>query len=295
MTARPLVADEYGRGPTVILLHGQPGSASDWQGVVPLLCGDFAVVVPDRLGYGRTGGVAADFEGNALSVARLLDRLGIDRAVVVGHSWGGGVALAFAESFPDRTAGLLLVASVGPGERVRWEDRLLAAPLVGELMAAFTFGTAGFVLGTPAVQTHAANRLRPRGRRALDVLSGWTGAGTETPVWRSFLIEQRALVDELGRLGPGLSTVSAPTSVINGSADRAVPPAVGARLAAAIPGATHTVVPGAHHMLLRRHPGAVAAAVRQVAARGGRPNRPTGSTDPPEQALHHEETTDGEG
>jgi pimeloyl-ACP methyl ester carboxylesterase len=269
-SARRLLADRYGSGPPVVLLHGQPGSALDWRAVAPLLWSDFTVIVPDRLGYGRTGGVAAGFEENAVALAALLDSLSIPQAVVAGHSWGGGVALAFAESFPDRTAGLVLAASVGPGERFGWDDRLLAAPVVGEALAALTLGAIGRVLGSDWVHALADRRLGGRAREAVNVLTGLTGAGTGSPVWRSFVIEQRVLLRELEDLGPRLGAIGAPTVVINGSADRVVPPHVADRIAAGIPQATHVVLAGAHHLLPREHPHALARAVRDAAGRAWR-------------------------
>jgi pimeloyl-ACP methyl ester carboxylesterase len=262
---RQLVADVYGTGPPVVLLHGQPGAAVDWQQVTPLLSDRFRVIVPDRLGYGRTGGDAADFRQNAWAVARLLDRLGLERAVVTGYSWGGGVALAFAELFPARTAGLVLAASVGPGERFKWEDRVLAAPLLGETLAALALGSVEKVLRSRRVQILVDRHLRGRPRKAVDLLTDLTTAGSSTAVWRSLVVEQRFLLRDVERLSSALGTVVAPTAVINGSADRTVPPPVAERLAAAIPVATHTVLAGAHHLLLREQPDAVAAAVLQVA------------------------------
>jgi pimeloyl-ACP methyl ester carboxylesterase len=211
----------------------------------------------------------------------LLDALACERAVVAGYSWGGGVALAFAESFPDRTAGLVLAASVGPGERFGWEDRLLAAPIVGEALSAFTIGAAGRVLSSVRLQALAERRLGGRTREAVTVLTGLTGARTGAAAWRSFVIEQRALIRELDALGPRMQAVAAPTAVINGSADHVVPPHVADLLAAGIPGASHTVLAGAHHLLPHEHPAAVAAAIRQVADRAWprdeRAARPSGT------------------
>ena len=228
---RQLVADQYGHGSAIVLLHGQPGSAADWHAVAPLLWDDFSVVVPDRLGYGRTGGPAMGFEENAAALVVLLDRLEIGQAVIAGHSWAGGVALAFAESFAARTAGLVLAASVGPGERFGWDDRVLAAPVLGEALSALTLGAAGRVLGSSRVQALADRRLGGRAREAVNVLIGMTGARTHTAAWRSFVIEQRVLLRELENLGARVRQIDAPTAVINGSADRVVPPHVADRLA----------------------------------------------------------------
>jgi pimeloyl-ACP methyl ester carboxylesterase len=264
---RALVADRYGSGSPVLLVHGQPGSALDWHAVAPLLWNDFSVIVPDRLGYGRTGGTAAGFEENAASLAGLLDRLAIGRALVVGHSWGGGVGLAFAKAFPDRTAGLVLAASIGPGEQFGWDDRLLAAPILGEALAALTIGAAGQVLASRRVQAVADRRLGGRARQAVKVLTGLTGARTGAAVWRSFVVEQRVLLRDLETLTPGLSTIGAPTAVVHGGADRVVPLFIAERLAAMIPDSTYTDLPGAHHLLPHEHPQEVATAVRQVAER----------------------------
>jgi pimeloyl-ACP methyl ester carboxylesterase len=238
--------------------------------VAPLLSDDFQVIVPDRLGYGRTGGQAGGFQANALALVHLLDRLNVERATVVGYSWGGGVALALAELHPDRVAGLVLAASVGPDERFGWDDRMLAAPMAGEAIAALTLGAAGRVLSSAWVRSIAERRLGPRALEGLDVLNGMTSGPPGTTVWRSFVVEQRAMLRELEGLGPGLTCVRTPTVVLNGSDDHVVPPEVGDRLAASIPDATHTVVAGGHHLLPHFHPDAIAAAVRE-AARAAKP------------------------
>jgi pimeloyl-ACP methyl ester carboxylesterase len=269
---RRMVADVVGHGPAVVLLHGQPGSGEDWVRVADLLEGSFTLVAPDRPGYGRTGGAATGFAGNAQAVVELLDRLELDRFIAVGHSWGGGVALALAELQPERVAGLVLAASVGPGEPVGWDDRLLAAPVLGEAVAALTIGATGRLLGIDRVQSLADQRLAGRTLEAVKALTRLTGARTGSRVWQSFVTEQRALLAELDDLGPGLAALRIPVAVINGSADRVVRPSVGGMLSRAIPGATQTVLPGAHHLLPLDHPEAIADAVRDVHQRAGRPS-----------------------
>ncbi|MDQ6837826.1 MAG: alpha/beta hydrolase, partial [Actinomycetota bacterium] len=91
---------------------------------------------------------------------------------------------------------------------------------------------------------------------------GPPGSG-EAP-WRSFMIEQRAYVDEVDDLASGLAGIRAPTVVVAGMSDHVVTPEVGARLASAIPGAVLRQVPGAGHLLPFDHPSEVADAVRAV-------------------------------
>jgi pimeloyl-ACP methyl ester carboxylesterase len=263
-----MIADRRGRGRTaVVLLHGQPGTAWDWQWVTPLIEKEFEVLIPDRPGYGRTGGPAGGFADNARAVVDLLQRCGIERAVLVGHSWAGGVVIAASQLFPERVAGAVLVSSVGPGERIGWEDRLLSAPVLGELIAAVTIGGTGLILGSKRVQRLADERLAGRAREAFNALTQLTHGYGSTRVWKSFVIEQRALIGELETLGPGLHTMTAPTAIIIGSADHIVRPAAAAMLAQAIPGAVRIELPGAGHLLPRDRPRDIAAAVRSVSER----------------------------
>ncbi len=261
-----MVADRYGSGPAVVLLHGQPGSARVWSGVVPLLCDRFALLVPDRPGYGRTGGAAGGFTDNAGALIALLDSAGVERAILVGHSWGGGVALAAAEEFPGRVAALVLAASVGPGENVTWIDRVLAAPLIGDAIAALTLGVVGGLLNAARLRRSADRHLSGRPHEALRDATGMTGA-TGAGVWRSFVVEQRAYVQELEGLAGGLRRIQVPVAVVHGTHDRTVAPHVGEQLSGAIPGATHTAVADAHHYLPHEHPEVIAAAVEEVARR----------------------------
>lgn len=246
-----------------MLLHGQPGTGGDWQRVVPLVQDRYKLVVPDRPGYGRTGGPATGFAGNARAMVELLDRLGIERAVLVGHSWAGGIGLAAAISHPERVAGLVLVSSVGPGEHVGWSDRVLAAPVVGDTIAVATFGALGVVLGRSRVRSLADRTLRGRPHEAVVALSRLTTGGAR--VWHSFVVEQRALLDELPALGPGLGGIVAPTVVVHGLADHLVAPEVAEGLAAAIPGATLRVVPEVGHLLPYYRPQEVADALDSLA------------------------------
>lgn len=280
----------------MVLLHGQPGTGLDWQWVVPLLEADFTVVVPDRPGYGATGGPATGFAGNSAAVVRLLDRLGVDRAVVVGHSWAGGIAMAMASGHPERVAGLVLVSSVAPGEDLGWEDRLLAAPVLGEIIAGTAIGGVGLVLGSRRVQEVADRRLPARARDAVTALARLTR--NRSPVWRSFVAEQRALIDELDDLAGCLKRIDVPAVILHGDADHIVSPEASERLHGAIPGSVHRVLGGAGHLLPHDRPDAVADAVREVSE----PERLDGEvapdgegrTEDPDGGADHQEHQTGE-
>ena len=114
----------------LVPLHGQPGSAADWDAVLARLPAHLHAVAKDRPGYGASRRNAAGFTANAQAVLDDLDERGVDAAVLVAHSWAGGAALPA----PHRVKAVVLLAGVGPGS-VSIADWLLAAPVIGPLAA----------------------------------------------------------------------------------------------------------------------------------------------------------------
>jgi pimeloyl-ACP methyl ester carboxylesterase len=248
-----------GSGPVVVLLHGQPGGARDWDLVLPLLDG-LSTLVPDRPGYDGTA--AQGFLGNARAVVDLLDQHGIAQAVLCGYSWGGGAALATALVAPERVAGLTLIGSVGVRDSFTLGDRLLAMPLVhwvfealmrlgGRRLAGLSSLTTGSVLGSEEDRVRADLHVARRG-----------------PAWRSFHREQQALVRETTQLERRLGRIAVPAVLLGGTRDTAVPLRAVRSLAAALPDAVVHEVDAGHLMTLEA-PAAVAAAIRETVARAG--------------------------
>lgn len=119
-----------GEGRAVVLIHGMAGSSETWAPVMPALGGSAKVVAPDMPGHGASAKPRGDYSLGALAsgVRDLLILLGIDRATIVGHSLGGGVAMQFAYQFPERCDRLVLVSSGGLGREVSMLLRTLSAP-----------------------------------------------------------------------------------------------------------------------------------------------------------------------
>lgn len=125
----------------VVFIHGASGNLLDQlHAFAPSLDGRAEMLFVDRPGHGYSerGGTENDRpDGQAAAIARLMDRRGIDRAVIVGHSFGGAIAASFALHHPEKTAGLLLLAPAThpwPGG-IDWYYRLTALPFVGWLFA----------------------------------------------------------------------------------------------------------------------------------------------------------------
>src|SRR5262249_45255415 len=119
-----------GSGPALLLLHGIGDSSETWRALLPTLARTHTVIAPDLLGHGRSDKPRADYSvaGYANGMRDLLSVLGIDRATVVGHSLGGGVAMQFAYQYPERCERLVLVATGGIAREVNPLLRLAAAP-----------------------------------------------------------------------------------------------------------------------------------------------------------------------
>jgi 3-oxoadipate enol-lactonase len=264
---RPFVADS-GRGDPVLLVHGQPGLGSDWDRVGEQLT-DHRLLVVDRPGYGRSGAETLSIEGNAEVLGDLVKEHDAAPVTVVGHSYGGGVAIMLAAHRPELVSGLVLVGSIGHAASLNVLDRVLAAPVMGEALSAAGLFTFGQIL--PRLR-HAVG---PQHHGALQWLRASlpdkdhdkVTAQRARQMWRSFVAEQRVLLREIGDVEAALGSVRAPTVVISGAWDLVVPPSVSAGIAAAIPGSELVSVAGTGHFVPRDAPDEVAAAVRRVEAR----------------------------
>jgi len=206
-----------------------------WDDQVAALCDRFRILRYDQRGHGETDVPArpADFDGLAQDLAMLLDRVAIDRAIVVGVSMGAVTALRLAALHPKRVRGLVLSdgnAATAPGGAVAWDERIAIAAAGG--MAALVEPTVGrwFTRASLAANGGALNKVRDMIRR--------------TP-FDGFVRAAAALQDfdfraDLGR-------IACPALLIAGAADGALPVTM-RQMADAIPGARFTVIDAAGHL-----------------------------------------------
>lgn len=123
---------DTGKGNAIVLLHGFLENQTMWQDLIPELSKKYRVITVDLLGHGETEclGYVHSMEDNAEIVQAVLSRLRIRKAIFVGHSMGGYVALAFAEMFPKMVKGLVLLNSTSKAdseERKANRDRAIKA------------------------------------------------------------------------------------------------------------------------------------------------------------------------
>jgi pimeloyl-ACP methyl ester carboxylesterase len=238
--------------PHVVLLHGQPGHSSDWDDVVARVPASVPVSAWDRPGYGGNELPASTLEANATWLLERLDSAGIGGVVLVGHSYGGGVALAAAALAPERVRGLVLIASVGPGCVSAW-DELLAAPVAGPMLSM----TAWAVL--PWMARRYQTRLTPRCRPSAP-MRALAGIRYEYgQVWRSFLTEQRELFQSLDHWIDRLDGSPVPALILADPMDKVVPVSTAHALHDRLPRSRLELVDQGGHHLPRRIPDVVAA------------------------------------
>jgi pimeloyl-ACP methyl ester carboxylesterase len=255
--------------PPVVLLHGAGSNLADMDlAIGERLAARHRVILIDRPGLGfsaRQKGADVSPAGQAAVLRQVLDQLGVERPIIVGHSFGGTLALAFALDFPDRVAGLVLVApATHPGIwRMSRLNAFLAGP--GGWLFAHTLALPfGVMLIWPGSRTAFLPQVIPphyvKRSAAMLVLRPATLRNN----WADVGCLEEALARQAERYG----TLSVPTIVLNGDRDPLVPPEKhGMKLAAAAPSVKFTVLPGLGHMLHHAAPEIVAEAVEELASR----------------------------
>jgi pimeloyl-ACP methyl ester carboxylesterase len=185
-------------GPVVLLIHGITGSSQHWARVVDLLASDFTVIAPDLLGHGESAKPRGDYSLGAYAsgLRDLLALLGHEKATVVGHSLGGGVAMQFAYQFPERCERLALVDSGGLGREVHLLLRAAALPgadIVLPLIASNLTLSAGQAVGD------ALGRLGLRAGSDLAEMAKGYGSLADSEARAAFLHTLRAVIEPGGQ------------------------------------------------------------------------------------------------
>jgi pimeloyl-ACP methyl ester carboxylesterase len=246
--------------PPALLLHGQPGSAGDWNWVIESLAGRIEAIALQRPGY--DGSPPGGVRHSALTTLAAMESRGIERAIMVGHSYGGAIAAWLAAFHPERVAGLVLVSAAANRASLVPADRLLAAPLVGPLASAGFLWSSGLMLQVPPL----ARRIAWAAHLPPDFMAAEGRRSLRLSTLRAFITEQRMLLREIPVLEAELARISAPTTVLVGTHDTLVPPVAAHELATQIPAARLQEVSGAGHVLNVQRPDVVAEAILALAA-----------------------------
>jgi pimeloyl-ACP methyl ester carboxylesterase len=244
---RIVYADE-GEGPAIVLIHGLGGSLYDWRRLAPLLLErGFRVIRPDLLGAGESA-KPEDGDYSVVAQARrvrlLLEKIGVEGAVLCGNSYGGGVALALARDWPERVERLVLIDSVCFARDVPVFARACEIPLVPE----------GVVHLLPVEKT--IRWILPSAKSMEDEEVRAYAAEVRAPGRREAIVETlRALLGKgAAEWEASLRTMKTPTLVLWGKKDETLPLEHGKRLVEAMPASTLAILEEAGHVPNQSHP-----------------------------------------
>jgi pimeloyl-ACP methyl ester carboxylesterase len=248
---------KVGKGPALLLLHGLGCDHRTWLPVIDALARRYTVIAPDLLGHGESDKPRADYSVAAFAngMRDLLTVLDIDSVTVVGHSFGGGVAMQFAYQFPERTERLVLVGSGGLGPEVSAAIKAITTTGFYQVMGLLTLPVVRHLGGTGLrVLSRTGIRQFRDFDEVADIYDSWRDRGTRTAVRHVV----RSVVDWQGQIvtmsDRAYLTEAMPMCVVWGDQDRVIPVSHASRAAGLAPKARVEILPNAGHFPHKDHP-----------------------------------------
>ena len=256
-------------GPPIVMLHGASSNLRAMQPLGERIAKTRRVILIDRPGHGWSTRERVEDSTPAIQgrmIVETLTRLGVDRAIVVAHSWAGALALRIALDHPDRVAGLVLLAPVAypwRGGAGRYND-VISTPLIGPLLA----HTITLPLGLLVASSGASGVFAPQPMPDDFVRDSATLLLLRP---REFIANARDLVTLKAAVveqAPRYAEIKAPLSIVSGDVDKTVTTGIHSRLlAATAPQAKLIVLPGVGHMVQYAAPDLVASEIEAMAGR----------------------------
>ena len=241
-----LAFERRGHGLPLVLIHGYPLDHTTWNDVSHLLENEFDLILPDLRGLGESSEVKSVYTVSdmASDIAGLLDYLKIEKAVVVGHSMGGYVALAFARDYSQYLSGLGMISSQALADSPeRKEGRYKSAADVAEKGVSQVAESMAPKLSTNEhVQAFVRDLIKQQ--KAAGVI-GSLKAMAERP-------------DSIDLL----KVIKTPVIIIHGDADALISVERGREMKETARGAYYFELPGLGHMPMMENPQAVADALK---------------------------------
>jgi pimeloyl-ACP methyl ester carboxylesterase len=251
-----------GSGRPVVLIHGNPGSHQDYtMALLDKLSRSFRVIAFDRPGHGcseRDDSLATTVEVQATMIRAALTRLSIRKPILVGHSWGGSLALAAAVAYEDELSGIVLLAPAAyPNFSREWWSLVPGIPVLGK----FIVHTLTPLLGRAVVKVNLKEAYHPQAVPEHYVQQS-TEMWTRPKQIRAYADDERTLRSSLKILSSRYSDLQLPVVIVTGSGDLVLEPEKHAYpLHRAIKGSELVVLPETGHQLPQTCPDSVIDAI----------------------------------
>jgi pimeloyl-ACP methyl ester carboxylesterase len=255
-----------GEGPVIVLIHGITSTSDTWRDVMPWLAERHTVIAPDLLGHGESAKPRGDYSLGAFAagVRDLTMALGIERATVVGHSLGGGVAMQFAYQFPERCERLVLVSSGGLGREVHLLLRAASLPgseLVLPVIAARRLRDAGLLVA------RLVERLKLRPAHDIAEIARGYATLSDYGARQAFIHTLRAVIDPRGQRVSARDRLylasEMPALILWGTNDPIIPVEHGKAAHEEMPGSRFQAFEGAGHFPQLEEPRAFVKALER--------------------------------
>ena len=257
---------DAGTGRPVVMIHGNAGNVEDFElGTIQLLSPNYRVVAIDRPGHGssdRPNGKVATVEYQARLLHETLSTLGISKPILVGHSWGAALALAYALNYPDDVSGMVLLAPAAYPDK--GESRFLqfatGTPLIGEL---------SLLLGKPFLGRHILKQALAQAFYPEPVPNSYLK--TACALWlgkqqvKAYIEDESVLNDSLKRMSGRYSEIRVPLVIVTGDEDKIVSANENAyRLHSVVPGSQLIELKDTGHEIPQTHPKSICSALSLI-------------------------------
>lgn len=232
--------------PTLLLIHGYTASTYVWHSVAPRLAENFHIIAADLIGFGYSEKPRVfdySIASHARMLTRLMDRLGIGRAVLVGSSYGGAVASTVALDYPERVEKLVLVDAVCNDEVLNHPLlKLTAIPSIGELLSPFLIDSKRLL------KYRMQNTLAPENHHLItpERLDSVHRPQNAADAHHSFLATARAW--DACRIQDDAQFITQPTLLVWGEKDRVIPLHNGEKLFDSIPNSRFVILRNCGHV-----------------------------------------------
>lgn len=262
---------DAGTGRTVVMIHGNAGNVEDFEfGAIQLLSSNYRVVAIDRPGHGssdRPNGKVVTIEYQARLLHETLSTLGISKPILVGHSWGAALALAYALNYPDDVSGMVLLAPAaypdnGESRFLRFATR---TPVIGDM---------SLVLGKTFLGRHILKQALAQAFYPQAVPNSYLK--TACALWlgrrqvKAYLEDESALNNSLKRMSERYSKIRVPIVIVTGDKDRIVSANENAyRLHSVVSGSQLIELKDTGHEIPQTHPASIYSALSLISQSKG--------------------------